>query len=159
MSAYFTKQALKKLKEKISYLEKIERKKIEQDLKQAIAFGDLSENTAYVSAREEQELLEKQIIKLKKDLKNAIIIKPKKTSIVQLNSIIWLEKINKNQSSNSPNNKIKITLCSPNETDPLKNKISTNSPLGMALFGKTQGKIVSIKINDKIVKYKINKIE
>ncbi len=156
MAAYFTKEAFKKLKEKINYLEKIERKKIQEKLKQAIVFGDLSENAAYSSAQEEQELLEKQIIELKKDLKSAIIVKSNKNSEIQLGSIIWIKKIDKNRDAE---NKIKIILCSPNETDPSKNKISTNSPLGQALFTKKQGEVFSIKVNTKIIEYKILKIE
>lgn len=157
MAGYFTKQAFNKLKETIFYLEKNQRKEVQEKLKKAISFGDLSENAAYTSAREEQELLEKQIDELKRDLKNAIISESTDKKFVHLDSVVYLEKINKNKSSNKE--KIKITLCSPNETNSIKNKISTNSPLGKILFKKKQGDVFSIKIENKTIEYKILKIE
>jgi transcription elongation factor GreA len=157
--AYFTEKALKKLKQEISYLERVERKKIQERLKKTIAFGDLAENAAYTSVREDQELLEKKIDELKRDSRNAIIVKSNTNSTIQLSSVVYLEKTIINNKSCDNCNKLKVVLSSPNEANPLQNEISTDSPLGRALFGKKKGDVFSIKIDKKTIKYKIIEIK
>ena len=92
-------------------------------------YGDLSENAEYDSAREEQGLVETRIAEIEDILMNAEIIKTRKTNKVHVGSTVEL----KNGKT------VKYTVVGPVEADPLNGKISDESPLGLALMGKTVG--------------------
>ena len=111
-------------------------------------FGDLSENAEYEVAREEQGLVETRIADIEDILKNAEIIKNGSKSKVALGSKVELKTGKK---------LITYSIVGPVEADPLEGKISNESPIGVALFGKKVGDDVSIvtpkgKVNYEIVK-------
>ncbi len=96
-------------------------------------FGDLSENAEYDAAREEQGLLETRIAEIEDIINNAEIIKATKKSTIGLGSTVELK---------SGAKKVSYTVVGPVEANPLEGKVSNESPIGMALYGK--------KVDDKI---------
>ncbi len=96
-------------------------------------FGDLSENAEYDAAREEQGLLETRIAEIEDILNNAEIIKATKKSSIGLGSRVELKTGAK---------KVEYTIVGPVEANPIEGKISNESPIGMALYGK--------KVDDKV---------
>ncbi len=107
----------------------------------ARAFGDLSENEEYSSARNEQKVAEGRILEIQEILKNAKIIRGGKKSTVALGSTVTLDMGGKT---------VNYTLVGPTEADPFGGKISNESPIGKAIFGRKVGD--TFDFNDKKVK-------
>ena len=152
MPKYFTPEGLDKLKKELNYLKTVKRREIAERLKHTAAFGDLTENFAYQQTKEDQAFLEGRILELEKIICQAEVVEKKKeTKEVQIGSIVTVS---------SGDIKEKFQIVGLEETDPKKRKISYQSPLGEALFGKTIGERIEIKtLEGKIKKYKILKIE
>lgn len=150
MIQYLTKEQLEKLEEELKYLKKDGRIKVAKQLKQAIEYGDLSENAAYSVAKEAQADLERKIMEMEILSRNAIIIEKKNEGIVQIGSTIKLKNRNKN---------IQYTIVGSREADPGNNLISNESPLGTTLLGKKIGDIVKTSTPNGIIQYKIIGIE
>ena len=112
-------------------------------------FGDLSENAEYDVAREEQGLVETRISEIEDILQNAEIIKNGSKSKVSLGSKVELKTGNK---------QIGYTIVGPVEADPLNGKISNESPIGVALFGKKVGDSATIVTPKGEVTYEIANI-
>ncbi len=107
----------------------------------ARAFGDLSENEEYSSARNEQKIAESRILEIQEILKNAKIIRGGKKDKVVLGAAVSLD---------MGGRKVEYTLVGPTEANPLEGKISNESPIGKALFGRKAGE--SFEFNGKKVK-------
>jgi len=107
----------------------------------ARAFGDLSENEEYSSARNEQKLAESRILEIEEILKNASIIKGGKKDKVVLGASVTLDMGGK---------KVDYTIVGPTEANPLEGKLSNESPIGKLVFGKKAGE--SFDFNGKKVK-------
>ena len=99
----------------------------------ARAFGDLSENEEYSSARNEQKLAESRILELQDILKNAKIIRGGKKDKVALGATIVLD---------LGGRKVEYALVGPTEANPLEGKISNESPIGKAIFGHKANEVV-----------------
>ena len=157
MKEYLTSERLKELKKELEYLRKTERKKIADELKSAIAFGDLSENAAYKEAKESQAFLEGRIRELEKIINNAEIIKKDiNNNQVKLGSTVTL----KNMSQPKPLVEVeKFKILGKEEADPVKKKISFESPLGKSLLNKFKGAVLKVNTPQGKIKYKILKIE
>ncbi len=112
-------------------------------------FGDLSENAEYDAAREEQGLLETRIAEIEDILLNAEIIKSSSKTKVALGSKVELK---------TGKTIVGYTIVGPVEADPLSGKISNESPIGVALFGKKVGESVKITTPKNTVAYEIVKI-
>lgn len=112
---------------------KSRRGEVADKIAEARDFGDLSENAEYDSAREEQGLLETRIAEIEDIVNNADIIKATSRSTISLGSRVELKTGAK---------KVVYTIVGPVEADPLDGKISNESPIGMALYGK--------KVDDKV---------
>ncbi|WGH25817.1 MAG: GreA/GreB family elongation factor [Candidatus Shikimatogenerans bostrichidophilus] len=149
---YITKSGLKKIKIKLLLL-KNNKKKIINQIKEALEKGDLSENYEYFAAKESYELLQININKLKKIFFNSKLInkkKNKKKNKVYIFSVVTIKNlINKE--------KIKYEIVPNNESNIKKNKISIKSPMSLSLLGKKVGYIFYFKFTK--FKYKIIKIE
>ncbi len=150
MIKHLTKQGLEKLKKELSFLEKVKRKKVSERLNQAIAQGDLRENAAYDSAKEEQGFVEARIKELKKILSEAKIIKKKKTENAEIGSFVLLK---------SGKEEEKFQIVGPEEADVLNGKISFESPLGKAILGKKKGDFFEIESPGGLKKYQIIKVD
>jgi len=154
MVKYLTPKGLEELKKELNYLKQVKRKEIAERLKQAIAFGDLSENFAYHEAKETQGFLEGRILELERTIRNAKIIeRQKQTAQVQVGSTVLLIDVN--------NEKQEFQITGPEEAAPLEGKISFESPLGKALLNKSIGDKIKIEIPEeqKEIIYKILKIK
>lgn len=151
MKYYITKERFEELKAELERFKKEERSEIAERLKRAKEYGDLSENSEYTAAKDEQTRLESQIIELENIIRNSEIIK--KTSgkkIIQIGSTIEVKRKDKI---------FEYTIVGSQEANPESNLISNESPLGRAFLDKKAGDIVKIETPGGIVEYKIIKIK
>ena len=130
------------------------RKEIAERLKDAKDnAGDLSENTEYEYAKNEQAFIEGRIEQINEILKNHVIINGNdKKGIVDIGSTVELKDLDNNK-------KRKYLLVSSVESDPENHKISDESPLGMALLGKKSGDEVEVKTPQSMLKLKVVKVK
>lgn len=128
---------------------KARRGEVADKIANARDFGDLSENAEYDAAREEQGLLETRIAEIEEIVNNAEIIKTRKKSTIDLGSRVELKTDGK---------VVTYTIVGPVEADPLEGKISNESPIGMALYGKKVGDSATITTPRGDVTYKIAQI-
>ncbi len=148
---YLTKEGLAKLNTELEYLKKIKRREVAERLRQAASFGDLSENFDYANAREEQEFVERRIRELEDLLMHAEIVVSKDDSgKVQIGSRVVLHGEGK---------PLELQIAGAREADPLKGKISLESPFGSALVGKKAGENVEIETPNGKMKYKIAQVK
>jgi len=152
MPKYLTPEGLEKLKKELDYLKRVKRKEIAQKLKHAISFGDLSENAAYREAKEAQAFLEGKILELEDIIRSANVFKSKKNGQVEIGSRVLIK-------SNHDKQILKFKIVGAPETDPLEGKISYESPLGKALFGKHKGAIIKVKTPEGKIQYQILEIK
>ena len=152
-----TKEGLNQMKEELEYLKTKKRSEVAERLKEAISFGDLSENSEYEDAKNEQAFVEGRIRELEKKIKNAKIISDKKltTKRVGLGSTVQL----KNLSKKGEDEIETYTIVGATETDPVNGKISNESPVGSTLLDKTKGEKFSVVIPKGTVEYQIMKID
>ncbi len=153
MENYFTKEGLDKLKNELDYLKKTRQKEVAEDINKAASYGDLSENAAYHSAKEELAFMRGRIAELEDIIKKAKVadeIIKSKTGEVVIGSTIEVE---------CNGEKEKVIVVSLDEADPMVGKISYQSPLGKVLCGKKVGDEVEIETPRGKVKYKILAIE
>lgn len=133
---YLTPIGLKKLKDEHKELTEVKRKEITERISKAREFGDLSENSEYDTAREEQSFTEGRIIEIEEILKHASVISEKiKHNIVEMGSKIKVD---------IDGNKEEFYIVSSVEANPSEGKISNESPVGRALLGAKVGDKVTI---------------
>lgn len=151
MKFYLTKERYEELREELENLKKDGRNEIAERLKRAKEFGDLSENAEYAEAKEAQAKVEGRIIDLENILRNSSIIK-KLTGrkIIDLGATIKVEKEGK---------ELIYTIVGSNETNPEKNMISNESPLGQAFVGKKAGDSVEVATPKGKMKYRVVAID
>ncbi len=149
-----TKEGLRKLKEELDYLKTVRRQEVAQRLKEAISYGDLSENSEYEEAKNEQAFVEGRIIELEQKVKNAKIITEKKADIrhikeVDIGSTVTVANRTDNDDPET------YTIVGSTEADPLEHKISNESPIGKALLSKKKGDTVEIASPSGKIEYEI----
>lgn len=149
--SYISQEGLKRIKEELEKLKTTDRPEIIDRIARARDLGDLSENAEYHDAREQQGFIEGRIQELENVIKNAVIIKNKKTGIIQIGSVVHAECDN--------GMKIKYQIVGPTEANPAEGRISHESPLGLAFLGKTIGHEFELKIPAGNIKCKIHNIE
>lgn len=151
-----TKDGLKKLKEELDYLKDTKRKEVAQRLKEAISYGDLSENSEYEEAKNEQAFVEGRIIELERKIKNAKIISEhdaKKTGKeVNIGSHVTIRNVKSDADAET------YTIVGATEADPFDHKISNESPIGKAVLGQTKGDVVKVQTPSGLVEYEITKV-
>lgn len=152
-----TKEGLKKLKEELHYLKTVRRQEVAQRLKEAISYGDLSENSEYEEAKNEQAFVEGRIIELDRKIKNAKIIADKKIDAkhgkeVEIGSTVTVR--NKTDRGEPES----YTIVGSTEADPIESKISNESPIGKSFLGKKKGDLAVINTPSGTVKYEILKV-
>lgn len=151
-----TKEGLKKLKEELDHLKSVRRKEVAQRLKEAISYGDLSENSEYEEAKNEQAFVEGRIIELERKVKNAKIIS-EKNGRVRKEVNIGSEVTIRDRSSNDDEEQT-YTIVGATEADPFEHKVSNESPIGRALLTKGKGDVVEVQTPSGIIKYEILKV-
>ncbi|NLY42410.1 MAG: transcription elongation factor GreA [Clostridiaceae bacterium] len=149
-----TYEGLKRLENELEYLKTVKRKEIAEKIKQAIAFGDLSENSEYDEAKNEQAQTEIRIVKLERMLKNAKVIDEEDidTEVVSIGSKVKVLDLEFNE-------EVEYSIVGSMEADPSNYKISDESPVGKALIGQHVGSIVDVSVPDGIIKLKILEIK
>jgi transcription elongation factor GreA len=149
-----TREGLKKIKDELNELENVRRKEVAQRLKEAISFGDLSENSEYEDAKNEQALVEGRIAELKGMIKTAKLITEKKSSgkVVKIGSTVTIQNLTDKDEPET------YTIVGSTEADPTAAKISNESPIGAALVNEEQGEEVSVEAPAGKQKYKILKV-
>jgi len=138
-TVYLTKEGVKKLEDRLEYLTSIRRGEVAERIKAAIALGDLSENSEYIEAKNDQAFLEGEIVQIETTLRHAQLISATDIdgSMVIVGAVVELKDLDSKK-------KITYTIVGPNEADPFAGKISNESPIGIALTGKVVGDTVNI---------------
>lgn len=147
---YLTPEGKKQLEEKLHYLKTVKRPEVVKKIGYAREFGDLSENSEYDAAKDEQAQVEAQIAELEDTLLNAIIIKKSSidTSKVSIGTKVKLydEEFDED---------VEYKIIGSNESDPKNGLISNESPVGAALLGHKVGETVIVATPNGNCTYKI----
>lgn len=151
---YLSQEGYDKLDAELRDLKTRGRKEIAEEIAEARAKGDLSENAEYDAAKEAQGHMETRITQLEDILANARIIDAKDLDLSKVRVLTTVTILNKKM-----NKEMKYTLVSPNEADFAKGKISVESPIGQALIGKEIGDTVEVKVPAGLLELEIKKIE
>lgn len=150
-----TREGLKKLQEEVDFLKTVRRQEVAQRLKEAISYGDLSENSEYEEAKNEQAFVEGRILELERKIKNAKIISDKKTihgKVVEIGSTITV------RNKTSRGDEESYTIVGATEADPINSKISNESPMGKAFLGRKKDDSVDVSAPGGTFKYEILKV-
>ena len=149
-----TKEGLTKLETELEHLKSVKREEVAERIKQAIAFGDISENSEYEDAKNEQAFIEGRIMVLEKTLKNARLMEDNeiRTDIVSLGSRITLRE-------QKSGREFSVVIVSTVESKLRDGKISDESPVGKAVMGRKAGAVVTVEAPAGTIKYKILKVD
>ncbi|WP_103663819.1 transcription elongation factor GreA [Gracilimonas amylolytica] len=151
---YLTQEGYDKLDAELKDLKTRGRREIAEEIAEARAKGDLSENAEYDAAKEAQGHLEDRITKLEDALANARVLDKKDLDLSKVRVLTTVTILNKKM-----NKEMKYTIVSPNEADFAAGKISIESPIGKALLGREQGEVVEVDVPAGKLELEILKIE
>lgn len=148
-----TKEGLKSLQEELSFLKTTRRKQVAERLKEAISYGDLSENSEYEEAKNEQAFVEGRIIELEEKIKMAKVIDEKAHSkkVVEIGTKVVIRNTKKKET-------VEVTIVGSTESDPFNGRISNEAPLGNALIGSKVGDTVTVVMPAGKAEYEIVKL-
>ena len=149
-----TYEGVQKLEAELEYLKTVKRKEITEKIKVALGYGDLSENSGYDEAKNDQAFTEGRIIQLENMLKNAEVVDEAEipSDIVSVGSRVRVKDFDFDE-------EVEYTIVGSAEADPMEFKISNESPVGAGLLGKKVGEIVEIAIPDGVSKFEILEIK
>ena len=150
-----TEEGLEKLKEELEYLSTDRRREVADRIKTAREFGDISENSEYDDAKNEQALLESQIAQIEEQLRSATVVETEGigTDQVRFGSVVHV----KDQKSGKST---VYTIVGSAEADLAAGKLSNESPVGQALIGEKRNAVVSVSLpNGRKRQLKITKID
>lgn len=146
MPQYITKEGLKKLKDEVEHLKKVEVRRVTKLIAEAAAFGDLKENSSYHEARNMKSFLLGRIEQLENAINDAIVVEKQAGGAIQVDSKIKILFDGKEADYH---------IVAPGEADILKNKLSYQSPLGQQLMGRKEKEEFTYEINNKKIKVRI----
>ena len=150
-----TKEGLKALEQELEQLKTVRRKQVAERLKEAISYGDLSENSEYEEAKNEQAFVEGRILELEEKVKNVKIISDKrKAKTIQLGTTVHLRNLTKNREELEV-----YAIVGSTEADPFEGRISNESPIGSSLLDKEKGDTIRVVIPAGTVEYKVMKLD
>ena len=145
-----TAEGLKIMTDELDYLKNVKRVEVKENIAIARSFGDLSENSEYDEAKNEQAKVESRINELEELLKNVVVVNEdelaRDVANVGMTVKVYDEEFDE---------EIEYNIVGTNEADPLKNNISDQSPIGMALIGKKVDEIAEVEAPAGIIKLKI----
>jgi len=147
---YTTKQGLEEFKKELDFLKNVEMKKIAELIKHTASFGDLKENAAYHDAKEKQAFLQGRILELQSKINSAKIVEKNNNEKIQVGSKVLIS---------LGDEKEKVEIVGSGQADPIKGKISYESPLGKAILNKRVGETLKVDLGGNKVECKILKIE
>lgn len=148
-----TSEGLKKLQDELEYLKTVERKEVSEKIKVALSFGDLSENSEYDEAKNDQALLENRIASIEAQLKNVRVLDESELNSenVHVGSKVRIK--------NDQGKEFTYTISGATEADPFHGKISDESPVGKAILGLRVGETgEAVLPNGNIVLYTVLEI-
>ncbi len=145
-----TPDGYRRLEGELELLRTVRRKEIAERIKAALAFGDISENSEYDDAKQEQAFVEGRVFYLEKTLRNARVLEDDEITAekVGIGSIVLLRDLEYNE-------ELEYTIVSSAEANPNDNKISNESPVGRAISGQQVGSIVEVTVPAGTLKYEI----
>ncbi|AZH27463.1 transcription elongation factor GreA [Paenibacillus sp. M-152] len=145
-----TQEGLRKLEDELENLKSVKRREVAERIKVAIGYGDISENSEYEDAKNEQAFIEGRVITLEKMLRNARIINSDEidTDVVGVGATVTVEDLEFGDIT-------EYAIVGSAESDPLQNKISNESPVGKAILGKKKGTVVDVNVPAGVIQYKI----
>lgn len=148
-----TAEGLKKIEQKFEHLKSVRRREVAERIKQAIEFGDISENSEYEDAKNEQAFIEGEIITLEKMLRNSKLIDEDEvgTDVVSIGAIVVLKDL-------EFGDELEYAIVGSAEADPVEMKISNESPVGQAILGQKVGSVVEVNVPAGILKYEVLEI-
>lgn len=149
----FTADGLKKLQDELSHLKNTVRTEVSEKIKEARSFGDLSENSEYDEAKNEQARVEARISELEMMLKNAVIVEDDTSGIkkVRIGSKVTVLDLEYNEEET-------YDIVGSAEADPMNGAISDESPVGKALVGAVVGDEVTAETPSGDLKFKVLEI-
>ena len=150
-----TPEGLDKLKDEIEHLSTVRRREVADRIKEAREFGDISENSEYDDAKNEQAMLEARIASLEEKLRSASVIDAAEldSNVVRVGSLVSVKDEGSGKS-------LKYTIVGSTEANPSENRLSNESPVGKGLLGRKKGDIVKVQLpNGKNRELKITKID
>lgn len=147
-----TKEGLEKMQKELEDLRTTKRAEVAQRLKEAIAMGDLSENSEYDEAKNAQAFLEGRIVQLEQQIRTAQIIVKGKKNRIDVGSTVTIEDMGEYV-------KETVTIVGSAESNPFEGRISNESPVGRALVGAKAGDIVEADAPNSVIKYKVISID
>ena len=148
-----TAEGLRQLEEELEYLKGQKRKEVAEKIKVARSYGDLSENSEYDDAKNEQAILEARIATIEATLKNAVLIDEDDMTNEHVHVGSSVRLLNLRTDS-----EVTYKIVGSNEANPAKGKISDESPVGMALMGHSVDDVVEVEVPIGTVGFKILEI-
>ena len=145
-----TDEGLKKLQEELNELKTVRRKEITEKIKVARGFGDLSENSEYDEAKNEQALVENRIAELEEQIKDATVINDDEISTEIVNIGTKVKVYDKEY-----NEECEYVIVGSTESDPINGLISDESPIGKALLGAKVGQTVAVEAPESVIELEI----
>ena len=147
-------QRLKELQDEMNYLKTVREKEVAELIKEARSFGDLSENSEYDEAKNEQGKLYSRMAELDEILSNYVVIEEEETDgdYIRLGSTVTV--LDKEFDEEET-----YKIVGSQEADPMHGIISEESPFGKALLGSKEGDVVSVEAPRGVISYKVKKIE
>lgn len=148
-----TEEGLRKIEEKLEHLKTVRRGEVAERIKQAIEFGDISENSEYEDAKNEQAFIEGEIMTLEKMLRNSQLIEDGQgNDTVHLGNTVVIKDLEFDED-------LEYTLVGSAEADPTELKISNESPVGEAILGQKVGSTIEVHVPAGVLRYKIVEIK
>lgn len=148
-----TAEGLKQLEEELQYLKGQKRREVAEKIKVARSYGDLSENSEYDDAKNEQAILEARIVTIEATLKNAVLIDEEGISNEHVHVGSSVRLLNLRTDS-----EVTYKIVGSNEANPSDGKISDESPVGAALIGHSVGDAVEVEVPVGVVGFKVLEI-
>ncbi len=141
---------LKQLEQELLYLRTVKRLEVAERIKQAREYGDITENSEYEDAKNEQAFIEGRILELEKMLRNARVIDEPvgQQEVVVIGSTVVLKDLEYGDQHT-------YTIVGTTEADPAQNRISNESPVGQAIMGQRVGTVVAVDAPDGVIRYEI----
>jgi transcription elongation factor GreA len=149
-----TLDGLTKLEKELEHLKTVSRREVAERIKQALEFGDISENSEYEDAKNEQGFIEGKILSIEKMLRNAKVIDEQEVhaDIVSAGSKVTLMEV-------SSKNEVEYMIVGSAEADPEQSRISNESPVGRSLMGQKVGSTVNVNVPMGTIQYVIKAIK